>query len=65
MSKNQQFSTSISNEEYQAKAEEVYQAEVRPYLERNRKAYQKYLQDKETLSLTAAQKAHLQCQSPI
>ena len=65
MNKKQQFSTSISNEEHQAKAEEVYQTEVRPYLERNRKAYQKYLQDKETLELTPAQKAHLHCQSPM
>lgn len=56
MKDKQQFSTAISNEEHLAKAKEVYDNEVQPNLDKNRKAYAKYLQDKETLSLTPAQK---------
>lgn len=65
MNTKQPFSTAISNKEHLAKAQAVFENEVQPVLAENEKAYQKYLQDKEALSLTASQKASLQCQSPV
>lgn len=65
MKNKKQFSTAISNEEHLAKAKEVYENEVQPFIKGNKKAYKKYLQDKETLSLSPAQKASLQCQSHV
>jgi len=65
MENKKQFTTAISNKEHLTRAEKVYDTEVRPFLEENRKAYKKYQQDKKSLALNPAQKFSLQCQSPV
>lgn len=56
MKNNQKFSTAISNEEHLAKAKEVYDNEVKPFLEKNKKAYELYKQGKLKLNLSPNQK---------
>lgn len=65
MKSEKQFTTAISNEEHLARAKKVFETEILPFLEANKKAYKKYQKDKETLSLSSAQKAGIQHKSCI
>ena len=60
MKNKQQFSTAISNEEHLAKAKSVFENELSPHLEKNQNAYQNFKQNKDSLSLSAKQKASSQ-----
>jgi hypothetical protein len=65
MKNKKNFSTAISNEEHVVRVKETYNKEVLPFLEENRKAYNKHVQAKTPLTLTPTQKASLQCQNPV
>ena len=65
MKNKKNFTTAISNEEHLARVKETFATEVLPFLEENRKAYNKHVQEKTPLTLTPTQKASLQCQNPV
>ena len=58
------FTAGISYEEHKKKAKWVFENEVLPDIE-NAKSSKNGKSNSESITLTPAQKAHLNCQSPI
>lgn len=57
------FSVSVTKKEHQQKVDEIYEEEVRPLLKKDAQSSMEGTQDQ--MKLSSAQKAYLNCQSPI